>query len=424
MITEVVMPALGETMNEGRLVRWLKRQGDPVKKGEPIFEIETDKATIEVDALASGVLRQIAEGEGATVPVGRVVAYLAGSMDEPIPGTMVSPGLSEEGMEVKETLPIHSSAQAPRRAHRIILSPRAKRLADQQNLDVNLLVGLGTGPGGRIVEADVKRFLTERQLTLPPPVQVPSVPSVPSIPSVPEVPAPATATADMTIPLAGIRKAIAERMSRSARTVPHITFDADIDMSGAEDWRAKANAFRQAKGQSSISLTALIVKVCGWALRRHRWMNASLHDDLITLHGEVHIGVAVALAEGLIVPVVHDVPHRGVAEIADEIKELSERARGNRLRADDLSGGTFTVSNLGMFGVDRFTAILNPPEAGILAVGRIVKRLVPGPDDTPVVRPVMTVTLSADHRIVDGAVAARFLAAVRAGLEDPSLLII
>jgi len=423
MITEVVMLALGETMNEARIVRWLKREGDRVAKGEPIAEIETDKANIEMESLASGVLRKIVESEGAVAPVGKVIAYLAESMEEILTPTPDAPSTlrlrsghaslrsAQEARDGggEQILPRNDSED--RRSDKLIASPRARRLADRENIDIALLAGMGTGPRGRIVEADVKKFLSQRQPAPTPPHTHAKRPSP-------------VALGDTVIPLAGIRKTIAERMTRSAQTAPHITFDADVDMSAAEAWRAKVNAARKAKGQSSISLTALTVKVCAWALTRHQWMNATLSGESITLHSEVSIGVAVALDEGLIVPVVHDAARKGAAQIADEIADLSERAKTNRLRGSDLAGGTFTVSNLGMFGVDRFTAILNSPETGILAVGRIVKRFVPDENDQPVVKPMMTITLSADHRVVDGATAARLLADVRAGLEEPSLMIL
>lgn len=424
MITEVIMLALGETMNEARIVRWLKREGDRVAKGEPIAEIETDKANIEMESLASGVLRKIVESEGAVAPVGRVIAYLAESMDEPLPSEIslnasASPTgrggaarPAEPSTSPRSTQDASGNDSRAQRPDRWIASPRARRLADREKIDIAWLAGMGTGPRGRIVEADVKNFLRQRR-------PAPAVPSVPPVPSLPTAP-----TGDTVIPLAGIRKAIAERMARSAQTAPHMTFDAEVDMSAAEAWRAKANALRKAKGQSSISPTALVVKVGAWALARHPWMNAALTGESITLRGEVNIGVAIALDEGLIVPVIHGAVRKGAAQIADEIADLSERAKTNRLRGSDLAGGTFTVSNLGMFGVDRFTAILNPPETGILAVGRIVKRFVPDENDRPVAKPMMTITLSADHRVVDGATAARFLADVRAGLEDPAMLIL
>src|SRR3990172_4875665 len=426
MITEVVMLALGETMNEARIVRWLKREGDRIAKGEPIAEIETDKANIEMESLASGVLRKIVESEGTVAPVGKVIAYLAESMEEILPPTPDAPSTLRlrsghaslrSAQEARhgggeQILPRNDSED--RRSDKLIASPRARRLADRENIDIALLAGMGTGPRGRIVEADVKKVLETSRLTIDDGRQATAVSRQ----------SPIVTVGDTVIQLAGIRKAIAERMTRSAQTAPHITFDADVDMSAAEAWRAKVNAARKAKGQSSISLTALTVKVCAWALTRHQWMNATLSGESITLHSEVSIGVAVALDEGLIVPVVHDAARKGAAQIADEIADLSERAKTNRLRGSDLAGGTFTVSNLGMFGVDRFAAILNPPETGILAVGRLVKRFVPDENDQPVVKPMMTITLSADHRVVDGATAARLLADVRAGLEEPSLMIL
>jgi pyruvate dehydrogenase E2 component (dihydrolipoamide acetyltransferase) len=213
-------------------------------------------------------------------------------------------------------------------------------------------------------------------------------------------------------------------MVYSVQTAPHITFSVEIDMSLAEAWREQVNASLLPDGQAKVSLTALILKACGWTLLRHPWLNASIQKDQVLLHRQVNIGMAVALEAGLIVPVIHDVPRKGVGQISTEASELARRARENRLQAGQLSGGTFTVSNLGMFGVDSFTAILNPPQAGILAVGRVARRFVPGPDDQPLARPMMSVTLSADHRIVDGALAARFLADLRICLENPSLMLL
>jgi pyruvate dehydrogenase E2 component (dihydrolipoamide acetyltransferase) len=225
-----------------------------------------------------------------------------------------------------------------------------------------------------------------------------------------------------------MRRTIAQRLQKSYQESPHIFFEAEIDVTGAEALRATANE-RLGKGQLKVSLTALIARACAWALGRHPMVNARIEGDDILLLAEINLGIAVALdaAEyggGLIVPVVRDVPRKGLAQLAAEIADLAERARTNRLRPDDVAGGTFTISNLGMFGVDRFTAIINPPQAAILAVGRVRKQFVPDAADQPVARPLMSVTLSADHRIVDGAVAARFLKDLRDGLERPELMMI
>jgi len=233
---------------------------------------------------------------------------------------------------------------------------------------------------------------------------------------------PAPAAEIKIIPLAGMRRTIAARMQRSAQEAPHVTFDADVDVSAPEALREQANR-QLAQGQPRVSLTAIIARATAWALRRHPLLNSRLEGENILVLPGIHLGIAVALEDGLIVPVVRDVDHKGVLQLAAEIADLSERARSNRLLPDDVAEGTFTISNLGMFGVDRFTAILNPPQAGILAIGRVSRRVVPDEADRPVVRPMLTLTLSADHRVVDGALAARFLADLRAGLEQPGLLV-
>jgi pyruvate dehydrogenase E2 component (dihydrolipoamide acetyltransferase) len=429
MITEVYLPALGETMTEARIVSWLKQEGSPVAKGEPIFEIETDKATLEVESLSGGYLRKIIQAADKTVPVGETVALITDTPDEPLPaGGAAAPAPAQPAASEAPASPAAAPAAAASNkagSKKLVASPRARRLADKVNLDVSLLAGLGTGPGGRIVEADVKRYLDGHKAA---PAAAPAAP-VASTPAPAPAPAPVAPAAQPVlggseIPLVGMRKAIAERMTASVHTSPHIYVTMSIDMTAAEAWRKKANAVREARKQRSVSATAVILKVCAWALERHPRVNASIKGDRIVEHEEINIGMAVALEDGLIVPVVHNVVAKGIGRIGEEIADLGERARSNRLKASEMSGGTFTVSNLGMFGVDQFTAIINQPEAAILAVGRIAKQFVPGENDEPMVKPMMTVTLSADHRIIDGAIAARFLADVRTGLEDPSLVLL
>ena len=222
-------------------------------------------------------------------------------------------------------------------------------------------------------------------------------------------------------PSGGVRRTIARRMQQSAQEAPHITLQSDIQAGALQALCARANE-RLKDGQPKVGPTAVIARAVAWALSQHPALNSRLEGQDILLLSGIHLGIAVALEEGLIVPVVRDVPHKGIRQLAAEIAEQSERARRGALRPDDVAGGTFTITNLGMFGVDRFTAIINPPQAAILAVGRISKHVVPDEADQPVVRPMMTVTLSADHRIVDGAVAARFLADLRGGLEHPEML--
>lgn len=430
MIHKVFLPALGETMSEARIVRWLKQEGDMVKKGEPVLEIETDKATMEVESLNDGFLRKIIKPGDTVVPVGEVIALITDTKEEPLIEappheeaiTEAAPAAEPKKGDREAKLSPPAAARAAYVTAKLIASPRARRLADQAQIDLNLLAGRGSGPKGRIVEADVQRFLDERKAAAPTVATAP--PERPSQPlSIPPTAA-APLTEDRPLPLTSMRKAIAEQMVRSVQTAPHITLSVEIDMTAAEQWRARANQLRQANDQLSISLTALIVKICAWALQRHPMMNASFQSSQIVLHGQINIGIAVALEEGLIVPVVKNALAKGVGQIAEEINDLSRRARSNQLKVSELSGATFTISNLGMFGVDHFTAIINPPEAGILAIGRIARRFMPDANDQPVIKPMMTVTLSADHRVVDGAVAARFLADVRAGLEDPALILL
>jgi pyruvate dehydrogenase E2 component (dihydrolipoamide acetyltransferase) len=228
------------------------------------------------------------------------------------------------------------------------------------------------------------------------------------------------------VSLRGMRRTIAARMQQSYQTAPHITLTVEVDMSAVGLLRAELNARAAALGVERVSITAILVKVCAWALQSHRWVNASLHGEEVHLHASSNIGVAVALDEGLIVPVIRSAERLGIAEISNRLRELADRARRGALSPEDVRGGTFTISNLGMFGIEHFTAILNPPESAILAVGRIAKRAVVVEregEDQVVARPMMTVTLSADHRVLDGAVAARFLQDVVEALEHPNLLL-
>jgi len=274
-------------------------------------------------------------------------------------------------------------------------TPAARRIARERGVDLSAVTG--SGPQGRIQAADVLAFT--------------------------QAPAGTPAPVAEIIPLQGMRRTIAERMTTSYRTTPHITFTVRVDMSRFEEARARLNARAEAAGEVHVSATALIVKAVAWALRQHPWLNSTLHDEEIHLLPEVNVGVAVALEEGLIVPVVHQADRKSVAEIAAEMNDLVTRAREGRLTPADVAGGTFTVSNLGPFGIEQFTAIINPPQAAILAVGATQLEPVVDEEGQVVVRPVMRMTLSADHRVVDGARAARFLTDLREALEAPTLIL-
>ena len=373
MAIEVIMPKLGMTMEEGTIIRWLKEEGERVEEGEPLLEVMTDKVSMEVEAPGSGILRGVLAHEGDVVPVIQAIAYLCAPGEEP---SSAVERLAKIETPAMEQAPLPAEKAVPPIKSRVRASPAARRLAQERGIDLSKVKG--TGPGGRITRADVEAFTPEKPL-----------------PRVAKV-----------IPLSGIRRTIAERMRKSAQEAPHITLTVEVDM-------GEAGATR-----GGCSYTALIVYLVARILKDHPLLNASLRGDEILLFDEANIGVAVAMEEGLIVPVIKGADTKTLAEIDAEIEELARRAREGELTPDEVTGGTFTVSNLGMYDVDQFTAIINPPESAILAVGRVVDRAVVI-NGRIVVRPVMSMTLSADHRVLDGAVGARFLRDLKAGLENP-----
>jgi len=360
LVTKVMMPKLSLTMKEGTVVQWFKKEGERVEKGEPVVEVLSDKVTYEVEAPASGVMRKILAEEGVDVPVAETLAIIT------------APG--EELPEVEAV----AEEPAERAKERIIASPAAKRLAREYG--VNLYQVRSTGPDGRIVEEDVRRFVEGTKVA----------------PRVREV-----------IPLTGIRKTAAERVSLSARTAPHSTITMEVDMSNAAKLRTKFQ----------FSYTDVLVKAVAKALTEHPVMNSTLEKDQIEIFEDVNVGVAVATEKGLIVPVVRNADKKELEEIASTVKELVEKARQGKLTREEMSGGTFTITNLGMFGVDFFTPIINPPESAILGVGRVVEKPVVV-DKEIVTKPMMHVSLSFDHRVVDGVPAARFLGKVKQILES------
>jgi len=430
MAVPVIMPKLEMAQETATVVEWLKQEGERVEKGEPLLTVETDKVTLDIESPASGILAGVRVGPQQVVPVTEVIAYI------------LQPG---------EELPREAEAPSPPPpppTPPVAATPVAQRLAAAHGVDLSTVVG--TGPGGRITKADVEAALAapSRPAVEPPPEKVRATPAARRIArergvdlsavtgSGPQgriqaadvlaftrAPAVAPAPAAEIIPLQGMRRTIAERMTTSYRTTPHITFTVRVDMSRFEEARARLNARAEAAGEVHVSATALIVKAVAWALRQHPWLNSTLHDEEIHLLPEINVGVAVALEEGLIVPVVHQADRKSVAEIAAEMNDLVTRAREGRLTPADVAGGTFTVSNLGPFGIEQFTAIINPPQAAILAVGATQLEPVVDEEGQVVVRPVMRMTLSADHRVVDGARAARFLTDLREALEAPTLIL-
>lgn len=407
MITKVVMEALSPTMEEGRIAQWLKREGDAVKTGDVLAEVETDKAIMELPARGDGILRTILVGDGATTAVGNLVAVIAGA-DEDISGVVGSGPKAEApaAPAAATAAPSAVSAAAPavpaaapaagaEPGARIKASPLARRVAGERGLDLRALSG--SGPGGRIVKRDV--------------VAAPLTPAA-------ALPAGGAAEGWQDVPLTQLRKTIARRLTQSIAPIPHFFLTSEIDMERAAEARDALNAL----GDTKISFNDIVLKTVAMALRQHPACNAWWQETAIRYHRDVHLGIAVAVEDGLITPVLRHADRKSLREIAAETRSLAERARARRLAPEEYTGSTFSISNLGMFGIDEFTAVINPPEAAILAVGAITP--VPVADgDAIAVRRRMRVTMSCDHRIIDGATGARFLQTVRQMLEQPLALV-
>ena len=441
----VVMPKMGDTMEEGKILTWLKQEGDTVERGEALAEIETEKVNIEAEAFSAGVLRKILVPAGQTVPVGAPIA-LTGTADEPLPADVAAPTPSsapteraEEtatsgtspasaGVEIRETSNMANgysasgngrsqAATATQTAGRVFISPIARRIASEYALDIRHIHG--TGPGGRIIREDVEEAVAQQKA----PQAMPSMPVVPAQPAVPAVAA-AAGEEVRAVPLSQMRKTIARRLQQSMQTAPHIYITSAIDATRLGELRTSVNEYAATLPQPvKVSINDLIVKGVATALARMPEVNVSFDGEQLLYKTRINVGVAVALEQGLIVPVVRDADKRGVLEIAREAQRLIAAARGGKLKPEELQGGTFSVSNLGMFDVESFTAVINPPESAILAVGAIVPTPVVR-DGQVVVRNIMKVTLSADHRAVDGAVAARFLQELKRLLEQPLSMLV
>jgi pyruvate dehydrogenase E2 component (dihydrolipoamide acetyltransferase) len=413
MATELKLPRLGQGMESGTIVKWLKNEGDSVEKGEPLYELDTDKVTQEVESDASGVLLKIAVQEGE-VPVGQTVAVVGEqgeevSIDEPTDGG--APESAEKPAEAPKREPerergreasargvADASGSEPqtRTDGRIKASPLARRIARERGMELSSI--RGTGPDGRIVAEDVERAKREPEL-------------------VAQSHKPAVSDEVEVVPLTSIRRTIARRLTE-AWTVPVFQLTIDIDMERAVALRELL--VERAGDEAKPTLSDVLTKVCASALMRNRALNAHFSEEGIHRFPNANVGIAVAAPQGLVVPVIKNAESLTIQQIANERSEVVTRAREQKLRQDDLEGGTFTISNLGMFGVQQFIAVLNPPQAAILAVGSVEER--PAVRDGELVaRPLMTVTLTCDHRSVDGADGARFLEDVKAFLEEPGL---
>ena len=454
MPTQVVMPKLSPTMEEGQLARWLKKEGDKVSIGEPLAEIDTDKATMEMQALASGVLRKIIVHEGESVPLGQMIAII-GEPDEDISGMLDKAGAAkpaapstndtgngaaaqtttttsaplaeaaENRATAKSEYPVSqdlTTAHPPAESRgdesdgrRIIVSPLAARMA--ADAGINLRTMQGSGPGGRIVKRDIESAVADAKSQ---PVAAPTTSQI-TRPTVPvQLPEIAEASPFRDEPTTEMRRTIARRLVTSIGPVPHFFLTTEIEMDKAAEFRS---SLVQIDPNLKVSFNDIVIKVVANSLIKHPAVNASFQDRSIRYYERADIGVAVAVEDGLITPIIRSADKKSIVEIGMEIKEKAERARTRRLRPEEYLGATFSVSNLGMFGIDEFTAIINPPEAAILAVGAI-KPIPVVRNNEIVVRQMMHVTMSCDHRVIDGATGAKFLQTVKRTLENPLLLLV
>ncbi|HEX6031846.1 MAG TPA: dihydrolipoamide acetyltransferase family protein [Tepidiformaceae bacterium] len=459
MAVDVTMPQMGADMTEGTLVKWIKQVGDEVKRGETIAEIETDKATVELEAFESGTLLKHVVEEGETVPVGDVIAILGAAGEVPAeaerkPPAETPPRRTPEPAPVAQGAPPAAANEAPdaapyspevapppapeaERMHeridpgadghrlpaedtgvRIRISPVARRIASEAGLDIRNLQG--SGPDGRILRRDVESAMRSgAPAAVAPPTAAPA-PARPAAaagpPARPAAAAPAPAPASGVQPLSRMRQAIARRMAQSKQTHPHYYLTLDIDMTDAMAFRKQIND--AASEEQRVSVNDLVVKACAIALQRHPKFNAAYTEQGLQYHDYINIDIGIALDEGLIAASILDVGNKSLGTIAAESKDLIERVKGGGIRSDELGAGTFTITNLGAYGVETLIGIINPPQAAILGVGSVL----PQPavrDDQVVARQLMKVALSADHRVTDGAEGARFIKEIQGILENP-----
>jgi pyruvate dehydrogenase E2 component (dihydrolipoyllysine-residue acetyltransferase) len=435
MATQVVMPKLSPTMEEGQLSRWLKKEGDKVSMGEPLAEIDTDKATMEMQALSSGVLRKILVAEGESAPLGQPIAVI-GEPDEDIsellkagPAKQAAPAV-EEAAEPPESdaAPAPAQTEAPAKPEvatdgkkdgtpasggRMLVSPIAARMAAEAGVNLSSLQG--SGPGGRIVKRDIEAAMSEQKAAA-------TTTKTPTLRLMPSGKAEKGATygpsAYRDEPLSEMRRTIAKRLVTSLGPVPHFFLTTEIEMDRAADMRQQINTLYP---DSKVSINDIIVKIAAVALIQHPQVNASFQDKTVRFYEHADIGVAVATENGLITPVIRAAELKSLVDIAAEVRELAGRARARKLKPEEYMGATFSISNLGMFGIDEFTAVINPPEAAILAVGAMAPKAVVREGEIEI-RQMMRVTMSCDHRVVDGAVGAQFLQTFKQILENPLYL--
>ena len=433
MAKEVIMPKFGFTQEESEILEWLHNEGDSVEKGDPIAVVSTDKISMEVESPGDGVLAGIKYQIGDVVPVTEIIAYI------------LEPG---EALPTTDKKPVSQPVKAEKtekKVERLNASPLAKKLAKENNLDIQAITG--SGEKGKVTKADVEAAIAKKVVR--PTGKVPATPAARRIAKekgidlrringsgpkgriqvhdtkgfAPQSAAGLQAHAKVeSIPLIGMRRIIAQNMSRSWTEAPHMTLQMDIAVDAMEALRTAMNSYAENK-KDRISLTAFITKAVAMALRKHPILNSQYTEQEITIMDDINIGIATALDNGLIVPVLHNADKKKLKDISKEIIHLAEKARSSKLNQEDLMNGTFTISNLGMYGIDRFTAIINPPQSAILAVGRMNRVYIPGEDNLPKIESIVTFTLSADHRVMDGVQAAKFLAELNDVVQIPEELV-
>jgi pyruvate dehydrogenase E2 component (dihydrolipoamide acetyltransferase) len=450
MATKVIMPKLSPTMEEGQLSRWLKKEGDKVSMGEPLAEIDTDKATMEMQALGNGVLRKILIQEGESAPLGQLIAVIAepnediSALTSEAPTGARSSTPEPEEKEASETTPANAPVSEDKTAAkgagavevgagngrqepmhkegaaagRLIVSPLAARMAAESGIDLRLVSG--SGPGGRIIKRDVEELISHAKapaasVSQPPQRHLRAVESTAF-----QKPVTAQASAYRDEPMSEMRRTIARRLVTSLGPVPHFFLTIEIEMDRAAEMRKGIN---ELDPDLKISLNDIIIKVAAAALMQHPEVNASFQDKVVRYYEHADIGVAVAIEEGLITPIVRTADQKSLSQIATEARNLAERARNRKLAPEEFMGATFSISNLGMFGIEEFTAIINPPEGAILAVGAMSPKPVVRNNEI-VVRQIMRVTMSCDHRVIDGATGAKFLQTFKKILENPLFLVV
>ncbi|MGW5108882.1 dihydrolipoamide acetyltransferase family protein [Nocardia sp. NPDC004123] len=419
---EVTMPRLSDTMEEGIVSAWLKQVGDQVKAGEILAEIETDKALMELEAYEDGVLEQIIAAPGTTVAIGEPIAILGDGSGASAPAPAAAPAPAPAAPAPAPTADTAQENSAPpagngsapavpaESGERKKSSPLARKVAKELGVDIAAVTG--TGPGGRVTKQDVENAGSTAAPAAAAPAPVAPAPVAPA-------PAIAPATGDYEeIPLTTIQRVSAQRLTESKQQAPHIYLTSAIDVTELLAFRAQINKTLEETGSGKVSVNDLLVKAVATALRLDPAVNVSFAGDKLLRHNAINIGIAVATEAGLLVPVIHDADRKSVSAIAAEGRDKAARARDRKLRGEDMSGGTFTISNLGMFGIEQFTAVINPPESAILAVGAAQDELKLDGEKV-VARKILRVTLSADHRSIDGAVAARFLQQLKELIEHP-----